>query len=84
MAKQPKKVELPADHPLIRAGFVHEIDVMLAWGYAWGTWQDYRMKIRGRTMSNGRWYLTSTVQEWFLAHANQKGNDNDEPGESKN
>lgn len=68
MSKKPNRIELPADHPMHGAGFIHELTVMDAVGMSWGTWQrDLRNRIPGRTLSTGRWFHRSQLVEWLKA-----------------
>ena len=66
MAQKPKSLNLPSDHPLIAAGFIHELDVMEMFGVAWSTWeQHYRTRIPGKTTPNGRWFHRNQLVAWW-------------------
>ncbi|MFG0265612.1 MAG: hypothetical protein ACF8AM_10745 [Rhodopirellula sp. JB055] len=66
MARKPNRKKLPANHVFERMGWIHELEVMEAFGYSWATWERcYRTEIPGRTTPTGRWYRESTLDKWF-------------------
>lgn len=86
MAKMPQKVELPENHPLRIAGFIHEIEILETFDLTWGTWErNYRTQIPGKTFPNGRWFRLESVACYFDHHLatsaanDQSANSEDEP-----
>lgn len=70
MAVKPKGPQLSADHPMRVAGFVHETEVLEAFGLQWSTWcRDYRTKIPGKTLPNGRWFHRDQLVQWWAEEA---------------
>lgn len=70
MANKPKAVNLSANHPLIEAGFIHELDVIDAFGLQWSTWEkSYRTKIPGHTFPSGRWFHRDQLVQWWATIA---------------
>lgn len=72
MSKKPQRLKLSENHPMIAAGFIHELDVLDALGIAWTTWEsDYRTRIPGKTTPNGRWFHRDQFVEWWSEHAKE-------------
>ena len=66
MAKKPEKLDLDKNHPLIRAGFLHELDAMEFFGLSWSTWErNYRTAIPGKTFPLGRFYHVDQLVAWW-------------------
>lgn len=63
---EPPRPNIPADHPLIAAGLVHESDVIRLLECSWQTWvRQYRTKIPGKTTATGRWFTRETLRDWL-------------------
>ena len=68
MARQHPHPNIPDNHPLVQAGFIHESTVWRAWGLTWLTWErSYRTSIPGRTLPSGRWFHIDDLTEWWKA-----------------
>lgn len=66
MDEQPLDNPSHADHPFVRAGLLHELDVVKMLGCSWSTWvSDYRDKIEGTTAPDGRWYSRENLVDWW-------------------
>ena len=80
MAKKPQRLDFPASHPLIQSGFIHELDVLDAFGVSWSTWErDYRTRIPGRTTPNGRWYHRDHLIAWWSISVSSTDDHNQSP-----
>lgn len=83
MAQKPKRLELSEDHPLHEAGFVHELDVFEPFGMTWNTWvREYRTKIPGRTLPNGRWFHRDHLVAWWNVTVSATGDGDNQSSDS--
>lgn len=70
MAKKPTNPKVPSDNALRQRGWVHECDILEAFGYSWSTWErNYRTAIPGFATPSGRWYPGACVDAFFMAKA---------------
>ncbi len=66
MASKPKERDISKDHPLAKAGWVHELEVMEFFGLSWSTWErNYRTKIPGKTFPHGRFFHINQLVPWW-------------------